>query len=239
MPVSVGLSQYLQVYSGDLEYDAEFPNHRNQDEQDHDTSQANQTSGGHKLAQAHPAFKGKMVYLASSLHLKSSTRQHLVERIEQLGARVFDAHVSSPSPDPGQHPDVAEAQRLSVLATKSEEALKRSEYVICESRTGWEFWLSWDLSKTIGTLHWIMSILNALNSSHSAVRSPLDKLLDFPIPPGRPSGWKEPELVSLTNYTGSSRAYLIRLIQKMGLRYAGHLTGETSILVAAKYVPGS
>ncbi|KAG0142238.1 hypothetical protein CROQUDRAFT_242575 [Cronartium quercuum f. sp. fusiforme G11] len=230
-PVSAGLSECLNVLTGYPQYDADFLNFLNSTNQ----NSHNRRAPPHGLVQTHPSFKDKTVYLVSSLLISSSMRESLVQRIQQLGANVYDAYVIASSDNSDQLSTWNNlSKKQQNLALEAEEALKKSDYVICEHRSGWEFWLSLGLDKIIGTLHWIMNILNTSDWSRCVVRSPLDRLLDYPVPADPITNWDpNAKVVTVTNYTGLGRNYIIRLMQKMGLKYTGVLSSESKLLVAA------
>ncbi|KAI9605821.1 hypothetical protein H4Q26_004190 [Puccinia striiformis f. sp. tritici PST-130] len=157
--------------------------------------------------QAYREFQDKSVYLVSSLGLSLTARRTLARRIEDLGAKVFDSG------------DLKLANLTRSARTQ---------------KTGWEFWLAWDEGKKIGTLHWILCILNSIDSPICAIRPPTERLLDFPCPPGPIKGCDtNSKPITVTNYTGTVRAYLIRLIENMHLTFSGSLAHDTSMVVAA------
>lgn len=180
---------------------------------------------------AHRQFQNKSVYLSSSLGLSLSARRTLVRRIEELGAKVFDGHDSILGDSNGCRSDSPD---MLITALTAEQELTDSDIVICEHRTGWEFWLAWDMNKQIGTLHWILGILNHADSPTSVIRPPTERLLDFPCPAEPIAGCEfDQKPITITNYTGVARSYLIRLIEKMHLNFSGSLDVDTIMVVAA------
>ncbi|EGG11694.1 uncharacterized protein MELLADRAFT_90918 [Melampsora larici-populina 98AG31] len=172
----------------------------------------------------HPKLNGKRIYLVASLEMSSPSRKTFVGHIKQMGADVYDTQ----APDPSWEGD------RDASDTVPGTALSAADFVICDSCSGWEFWLAWESEKSIGTFQWITALLNITNPLHCRIQSPLARLFDYPIPPGMISGWDPSKnVVSITNYTGFSRAWLIRLIEKMGLKYSGPLDCSTSLLLAA------
>ncbi|OAV88241.1 hypothetical protein, variant [Puccinia triticina 1-1 BBBD Race 1] len=179
---------------------------------------------------AYREFQNKSVYLVSSLGLSFSARKTLARRIEELGAKVFDSgslkltELDKSRSDP----------KILNDAINAEQKLKSSDIVICECRSGWEFWLAWEAGKKIGTLHWILCILNNLDSPTFAIRPPTERLLDFPCPPGPISGCDPASKpITVTNYAGMARSHLIKLIEKMHLTFSGTLASNTFMVVAA------
>ncbi|KNZ44996.1 hypothetical protein VP01_85g11 [Puccinia sorghi] len=184
-----------------------------------------------KDSPAYREFQDKSVYLVSSLGLSLSARRTLSRRIVELGAKVFDGGDLQLS----KLEDLARSDvKLLKDAADAEQHLRNSDIVICEYRTGWEFWLAWEQGKRIGTLHWILCILNNINSPTCTVRPPIERLLDFPSPPEPISGCEpDSKPITVTNYTGSARTYLIKLIERMHMKFRGPLLQDTSLLVAA------
>ncbi|KAA1089198.1 hypothetical protein PGT21_009936 [Puccinia graminis f. sp. tritici] len=218
-PVSQGLFDYLQVTNPDsleenptIKHSSKLPQHSLKD------------------TPAYREFQDKSVYLVSSLGLSLSARRTLSRRIEELGAKVFDGGDLKLT----KLDKVRSDAKLLKDATNAEENLKNSDIVICECRAGWEFWLAWDQGKKIGTLHWILCILNNLDSPTFAIRPPTERLLDFPCPPGPITGCDpESKPITVTNYAGAARAHLIKLIEKMHMTFSGALDQNTFMVVAA------
>ncbi|EGG08992.1 uncharacterized protein MELLADRAFT_104573 [Melampsora larici-populina 98AG31] len=85
-------------------------------------------------------------------------------------------------------------------------ALSAADFVICDSCSGLKFWLAWEL----------------------------EKLFDYPLPPGMLPGWDPSKnVVSITNHTVFSWTWLIPLIDTMGLKYSGSFERSASLLLAA------
>lgn len=223
-PVTTGSSDPLSSLMGNLKKEADFAKFLKAHQSRQEQNGINENASTTFTDQIHPELDGKWVYLASSLQLSPHSRETLVERMKQMGANVYDAETDDPHCKKERDASDMDA----------EKALSDANFVICDSRSGWEFWLAWEFRKTIGTLRWITTILSTTTSLHRGIRSPLESLLDYPLPP-RPISGRGPQknLVTITNYTGTSRSYLIRLIQKMGLKYEGTLTANTWLLVAA------
>ncbi|KAI7945589.1 hypothetical protein MJO29_011977 [Puccinia striiformis f. sp. tritici] len=214
-PVSQGLSDYLEVTDPNSLEDNPSIEHPSKLPQD---------------TQAYREFQDKSVYLVSSLGLSLTARRTLARRIEDLGAKVFDSGDLKLAQLDKKRPDA----KVLKEATDAEQNLRNSDIVICDYRTGWEFWLAWDEGKKIGTLHWILCILNSIDSPICAIRPPTERLLDFPCPPGPIKGCDtNSKPITVTNYTGTVRAYLIRLIENMHLTFSGSLAHDTSMVVAA------
>ncbi|KAI8450129.1 hypothetical protein BY996DRAFT_4587937 [Phakopsora pachyrhizi] len=185
-----------------------------------------------------PIWKGKSVYLTSKLELSSIARNSLVRRIQRIGARVTDAaNLLRPEPGEGTS-NLSESDKLR-RELDAEKQLAESDFVISEHRAGWEFWLSLELNKTIGTIHWILGVLNSNNSPELGIKPPSERFLDFPVPSGKVNGWgNTSKTITITNYTGPARSYLIRLLEKMGLKFSGSLDNGTELVIAANKAGG-
>ncbi|PLW55933.1 hypothetical protein PCANC_02996 [Puccinia coronata f. sp. avenae] len=184
-----------------------------------------------KDSPAYREFQNKSIYLVSSLGLSLSARRTLSRRMSELGAKVYDSGDLKLS----QLDQAQSDAKLLQDAIDAEQQLKDSDMVICEHRIGWEFWLAWEQGKQIGTLHWILCILNSINSPTCTIRPPTERLLDFPCPSGPINGLLQTDNrpITISNYTGAARTYLIRLIEKMNMKFSGSLVQNTSMLVAA------
>jgi hypothetical protein len=224
-PVSQGLSDYLKETNPDslLLQDTQSIQHSS------DLSQPLL-----KDSPAYREFQNKSIYLVSSLGLSLSARRTLSRRMSELGAKVYDSGDLKLS----QLDQAQSDAKLLQDAIDAEQQLKDSDMVICEHRIGWEFWLAWEQGKQIGTLHWILCILNSINSPTCTIRPPTERLLDFPCPSGPINGLLQTDNrpITISNYTGAARTYLIRLIEKMNMKFSGSLVQNTSMLVAAKLV---
>lgn len=77
-------------------------------------------------------LNGKRVYLATSLEMSTLSRETFVGHVKQMGADVYDAQAE----DPSWKVD------LDVSDTVPGTTLSAADFVICDSRSGWEFWLA-------------------------------------------------------------------------------------------------
>ncbi|KAI6044605.1 hypothetical protein EDC04DRAFT_2936196, partial [Pisolithus marmoratus] len=149
---------------------------------------------------------GRKVLLSRSLELSESQRGAVEAGINRSGGVVVKAECVN---------DEAE-----------ERAVDLCDVFVTRWRSGKAYFKAARASCLIGTLTWLFSV-----ESSGTLHSPLDSLLWYPIPRGGIPGLVGCE-ISITNYTGTARDYLKRLISLTGAKFTPSLSMDNKVLIA-------
>ncbi|KAH7105470.1 BRCT domain-containing protein [Auriculariales sp. MPI-PUGE-AT-0066] len=152
-------------------------------------------------------WDNKVVYLSKSLELHDGRRAAVESLLRTGGAKVLQISVSQDSDE------MAAARSCDVFVTRY--------------RDGPAFGYALKKGKIIGTLAWVLYVAHG-----GKLSSPLDRLLHFPIPPWPAPGFSE-ERLTITNYSGSVRDYLRKLIELLGGHYTPTMSAQNTQVVAA------
>ncbi|KZS91831.1 hypothetical protein SISNIDRAFT_456412 [Sistotremastrum niveocremeum HHB9708] len=108
---------------------------------------------------------------------------------------------------------------------------EHSDVLITTYRRGEDYVLFKKSGKTIGTIVWLLSVIQT-----GVYSSPNDQLLHYPVPGPQVEGFNKHH-IAVTNYTGATRDYLKKLVEVMGGSYTATLSLDNTVLVAA-YING-
>ncbi|KAI6157358.1 hypothetical protein BKA82DRAFT_1000669 [Pisolithus tinctorius] len=150
---------------------------------------------------------GRKVLLSRSLELSESQRAAVNAGITRSGGVVVKAE--------GIDDDEAE-----------ERAVDTCDVFVTRWRSGKAYFKAARASRLIGTLTWLFNV-----ESSGTLHSPLDSLLWYPVPRGGIPGLAGCE-ISITNYTGTARDYLKRLISLTGAKFTPSLSMDNKVLIA-------
>ncbi|KAI6032733.1 hypothetical protein F5J12DRAFT_712976 [Pisolithus orientalis] len=150
---------------------------------------------------------GRKVLLSRSLELSESQRAAVNAGITRSGGVVVKAE--------GIDDDEAE-----------ERAVDTCDVFVTRWRSGRAYFKAARASRLIGTLTWLFNV-----ESSGTLHSPLDSLLWYPVPRGGIPGLAGCE-ISITNYTGTARDYLKRLISLTGAKFTPSLSMDNKVLIA-------
>ncbi|KAI6000797.1 BRCT domain-containing protein [Pisolithus albus] len=152
-------------------------------------------------------WDGRKVLLSRSLELSESQRGAVEAGIKRSGGVVVKVE--------GVDDDEAE-----------ERAVDMCDVFVTRWRSGKAYFKAARASRLIGTLTWLFSV-----ESTGTLHSPLDSLLWYPVPRGGIPGLAGCE-ISITNYTGTARDYLKRLIALIGAKFTPSLSMDNKVLIA-------
>ncbi|KIK27824.1 hypothetical protein PISMIDRAFT_7822 [Pisolithus microcarpus 441] len=152
-------------------------------------------------------WEGRKVLLSRSLELSESQRGAVEAGIKRSGGVVVEVE--------GVVDDEAE-----------ERAVDMCDVFVTRWRSGKAYFKAARASRLIGTLTWLFSV-----ESTGTLHSPLDSLLWYPVPRGGIPGLAGCE-ISITNYTGTARDYLKRLISLTGAKFTPSLSMDNKVLIA-------
>ncbi|GJJ74029.1 hypothetical protein EMPS_06387 [Entomortierella parvispora] len=96
------------------------------------------------------------------------------------------------------------------------------DVVICRFRSGPLYTKASKDGKIVATADWLLHVLQT-----GAISSPKASLLHYPIP-NEPIAGMSSLIITVSNYTGSIREYLKRLVQATGATYKPNLTSQAS-----------
>ncbi|KAJ1034647.1 hypothetical protein NDA13_000904 [Ustilago tritici] len=107
------------------------------------------------------------------------------------------------------------------------QAVRNSDFVVCRYREVQEFREAIRQKTQVGNLMWLINVV-----SNDVFSDPREEPLHFPVPrQGIPEF--HDATITISNYRGSSRQYLTKMIKLMGATFSGTLTAQTSLCVAA------
>ncbi|KZW04352.1 hypothetical protein EXIGLDRAFT_635858 [Exidia glandulosa HHB12029] len=151
-------------------------------------------------------WQGRRVYLSTSLALGEGRRNAVETMLKTGGARVVPV-------DEKDELELRAVAACDVLVTRYREG-KAFEHALRDE-------------KVIGTLAWVLQVQHQGKYS-----SPMDQLLHFPLP-SRTIPGMDLQKISITNYSGSAREYLRKLVGVMGGEFTSTLSHENTHVVAA------
>ncbi|KAJ7152794.1 hypothetical protein C8R46DRAFT_1301947 [Mycena filopes] len=154
---------------------------------------------------------GRRILLGTGLRLTKSRRLIVEDGIRRCGGTVVEYTANGGTGD--LYEELAVMNRCDVFIT-------------CH-RSGTAFFEAWEDEVTIGTLHWLLEM-----QATGIPSGPLDRLLNFPYPPGKVKGIKE-TMICLSHYSSESAEYLKTLIKLMGGVSTSNLEAKITVVVAA------
>ena len=106
--------------------------------------------------------------------------------------------------------------------------VEECDMFICQYRDGVEYTRAAKLCKDVGNLSWLYHLITTDQWS-----SPLRRLLHYPVPRNGIPGF-EGLKITLSNYGGEARPYLMNLIKAAGATYTKTMKAENTHLITAR-----
>ncbi|EJD53515.1 hypothetical protein AURDEDRAFT_156754 [Auricularia subglabra TFB-10046 SS5] len=153
-------------------------------------------------------WHGLRVFLTSSLEVNEGRRTAVETMLQRGGAKIVKADNAD-----DENSELAAVDECDVLVTRY--------------RDGPVFARALEQGKVIGTLPWVFHV-----DQTERYCAPTDQLLHFPVPSWPIEGFPE-KRISITNYSGSARDYLKKLVEVTGANFTATLSASNTHVIAA------
>ncbi|KAG9248379.1 hypothetical protein BJ878DRAFT_476536 [Calycina marina] len=107
-------------------------------------------------------------------------------------------------------------------------SVKEADILVCRYRAGEDYVYASRAGKSVGNLSWLYHLI-----THNEWKSPLRKLLHYPIPKEPLPGFENLR-ITLSNYGGDARLYLENLVVASGGEYTKNMKADNTHLITAR-----